>query len=938
MRSLIAFALSLVFTLVAIAQPLPTDARNVQGELPSGMKYIVRKHSTPPGRAAVQMLVSTGSINETDPQRGIAHFIEHMAFNGSTHFPPGSVVPFFESLGLTFGQHQNAGTSFDTTVYQLSLNKNDIETLDKALTFMADVATQITFPEPEIEKERPIILEEKRARTSPPYRVFVKSMEQLAPALAARVPIGVEETITGVQRQDFLDYYNAWYVPSNMTLVIVADMDEQTMVDRIKAKFTSADKKPTPTDRDLRVEAMTGLKTSIATDPELTRASVGVVRITPPRPTVTTKALSRLETIENIAMGAFDRRMNQKVAAGTVAFQFASASIGDMFNAATFANINAGGEPSKWKDILRDVVTEMVRARAFGFTDDEIEFVKKELLANAEQSVSTEGTIDAAAIMAQLISNAQDGRPTMSAAQQLALLREELPTIQASEVNASFASAFDPVGLAFSLQLPSSADVPTDVQLLALGEEWLRAEVKPEAAAAKVSTLMPKLPTPGKVVESSVHEPSNTTSAWLSNGVLVHHRYMDYKKDEMIVSITLPGGPIFETADNRGITGAATQAWFRKATSTLTSNNIDDLMVGRKVTVSGDSTQDFLRILISGNPVDLEFAMQLAHLMLTDPKLEEAAFNQWKERQLQQIEAQKNNPQAYLGKLIPSVLFPKSEARLQAITKEQVERLTLADAQAWLLRAIKESPIEVSIVGDIAKDRALDLAATYLGSLPSRDRISAQTYLKERTIPRSPGERSASEEIDTTLPAAFVLGGFFSIDRDDRHEARAFDAASRILTTRMTKTLREAEGLVYGIQSNSQPAEAYKGWGVFLSAAPTDPAKSDTLKSRIFELYDDFATNGVTDEELDVAKKQAANDFDANMKEPGFWSLILTSQVYRGRKLDEVLGEPAGYQALTPAMVRDTFAKYYKPEARFWVVLKPKAQHEPTAPGPVQMK
>lgn len=938
MRTLIAFLLSLLVSLVALAQPLPTDPRNLQGELPNGMKYIVRKHSTPPGRAFVQMLVSTGSMNETDKQRGIAHFTEHMAFNGSTNFPPGSVVPFFESLGLTFGQHQNAGTSFDTTVYQLALNKNDPETLDKAFSFMSDVAMRITYPEAEIEKERPVILEEKRARTSPQYRVFVKSMEQLVPGIAARVPIGVEETINGVKRQDFLDYYNAWYVPSNMTLVVVADMDEKVIVDHIKAKFSEGEKKPTPKDRDLKVEVMKGVKTSIATDPELTRATVGLVRITPPRPVVTTKELSRHETVESLAMAVFDRRVEQKVAAGKMSFQFAGASVSDLFNAATFANLSAGGEPSKWKDMLKDAVTELVRARKFGFTDDELDIVKREFLANAEQAASTEDTIDGAAIIAQLISNAQDGRPTMSARQSLDLLREELPTIKTSELNAAFASAFDPSGVAFSVQLPASAEIPTDDQLLSMGRELLNADVQADAASSKAASLMDKKPTPGTVTEPTDHAPSGISSAWLSNGVCVHHRFMDYKKDEVIVSITLAGGQLFETAENRGITSAALIAWDRKATSTLTSNNITDLLAGKKISVGGGATQDTLRLTVSGNPTDLETGLQLAHLLLTDPKIEEAAFKQWKERQLQQIEAQKNNPQAYLGKLVPSVIFPKTEARLQAVTKEQIEKLTLDAAQGWLTKSIKDAPIEVSIVGDLAKNKAMDLIATYLGSLPNRDRISKETLLKQRTVARTPGLRSASEEIETTLPAAIVLGGFFGTDRDNRPDARALDAAARILSTRMNKKIREEEGLVYGIQANSQPSEAFKGWGIFVAAAPTEPAKADTLKTRIFEMYDAFAKDGITDDELSVAKKQAANDFDENMKEPSFWSQVLGSATYRGRNLDEVLNEPKSYEALTTAQVKDVFAKYYSPDTSMWVVLKPKSKDEPKPDAPTEKK
>ncbi len=184
---------------------LPTDERLVQGTLPNGMKYIVLKHPNPPGRANLWIHISSGSMNETDEQRGIAHYLEHMAFNGSENFPPGSVIKFFESMGLTFGQHQNAFTSFDQTTFQLSLPTNDPETLKKAFTFMSDVAFNLLLPGEEVEKERQVIMEEKRSRLGAQQRVQDYTLERIAPGslIGERLPIGTEKTIMGMGREDF---------------------------------------------------------------------------------------------------------------------------------------------------------------------------------------------------------------------------------------------------------------------------------------------------------------------------------------------------------------------------------------------------------------------------------------------------------------------------------------------------------------------------------------------------------------------------------------------------------------------------------------------------------------------------------------------------------------------------------------------------------------
>ena len=354
---------------------LPTDPALVTGTLPNGLSYIVRPHKNPEGRVSIWLHVSSGSLNETDATRGLAHYLEHMAFNGSANFPPGSVVPFFQSLGLAFGRDQNAFTSFDQTTYQLTVPGAGKDALDKAMLFMSDVATRLSLGTPEIDGERQIILEEKRSRSSARQRVQDQVYERLAPesTLGRRLPIGAEETIKAVGRDDFVDYYSRWYVPSNMTVIVVGDTDPALVVDLIKRDFGGGPTVPRPAPRDVGVKATAGPRAVVVTDSELTRSEVSIVRIEPPREPATTAALKRREMVDLIGAWTFGRRMNAEIAAGKVAFVDAGASVSDWPGTMRMTGVEASGRPGTWRAMLTDLGTALQRARLHGFSEREVE-------------------------------------------------------------------------------------------------------------------------------------------------------------------------------------------------------------------------------------------------------------------------------------------------------------------------------------------------------------------------------------------------------------------------------------------------------------------------------------------------------------------------------------------------------------------------------------
>jgi zinc protease len=915
---------------------LAQDPRVITGVLPNGVKYAVMQHANPPGRVSVWMHVGSGSLNETDEQRGIAHYLEHMAFNGSENFAPGSVVDFFQSLGLRFGMHQNAFTSFDQTTYQLALPDNSIEKLDKALLFFADVSGRLLLDPKEIDEEREVILQEKTARKSPPQRTGEAVLKRMIPGsiIGERLPIGTDETLMAMQRPNFEAYYSKFYTPANTTVIAVGDLDTNVMIERITAAFGGFESKgEAPANQDPKVEPYTNSFGVLVTDPELTRASLSIQSITKPvGPSLTEGAVKR-DLVQLLGFGAFNRRIQDKVSRNEMDVLGAGAASGDQFAAFRAAGVRAAAEPAKWREALSQTATELHRAVEHGFLASEVNTAKAELLASLEQGAKSESTLPSRAYLDRINSAITDGERILSSTQLYEMAQRLLADVTPAEVSAAFAHEMAMEHFMVAAQLPESlgdgASLPTEDELVAVVREAMSSKVDALAERATKTSLLDKEPAAGSIVEQSVHDATGTWTGLLSNNVLVHHRSMDYRKDQVMVSITLFGGDVDETDATRGITNAAGSAWANAATSTLSSTDIRDLMAGVKATVGGGLIDSGLVLTIGGDPADMEKGFQLAHLLLTDPFIEPPSFEQWKTANLQSIAARERNPATMMGVLSRESVYPEGDPRFTRLTATNVESLTRDAAQQRLLELIRTSPIEVAIVGDISREDAQELAAKYLGSLGNRPRVSADAFEAMRTLPREASPRSVTHPVETATPVAAVRVQFYGPDAKNVEDTRAMQVAAQVITTRMIKRIREELQLVYSISAGSSPAVMYPGFGVFGAGSTTQPGKTDALRDEILAAFKAFAENGPTQEELDVAKRQFANTLDEGMREPSFWTSRLSMLEFGEISLDEVLAGPEAYQAFTPEQVKETFVKYYSKGAPGVVITMPLAPELP---------
>jgi zinc protease len=932
-RRLLSLLMLLVLSVSAHAQPLPTDPRLVTGQLDNGLRYIVVRHSNPPGRAAVWLQVPTGSLNETDQQRGLAHFLEHMAFNGSEHFPPGSVIPLFESLGMTFGQDQNAHTSFDQTVYVLSLPDVKPETLDKAMTFLSDVSMRLTFPPKEVDSERQVIQEERRTRLGGQQRIQDYYFEHLAPGsiLGQRIPIGTEEAINSFKPQDFRDYYSKWYVPAGMTVLAVADAEPSVIVDQIKQHFSGGARAQAPKGQEIGLKPYQKNRAIIATDAEMKSAEVGFNWILPAAPPVTTNETFKARMVEQMGAWILNRRIQQRISEGKASFQSAAAQVTDLFGAARLAAIVAHGDPAKWKQMLADIATELQRARLHGFTEQELADAKKELQAGAERAVEVDATRPAQQILAELSSAVEDGDTITSAQQDLEVTRAILPQITLEQIASRFNESFDATRpLTFVLELPAGPDVPTEDALVELGVKALSVQPEAEAPRVRPTAFLDKIPDPSAISELAEDAAAHVWSANLPNGLRVHYRFMDYRKDQVGIIIALAGGEIQETAENRGITVAGSIAWSRPATEKLTSTDVRELLTGKKTAVGPRVSADTVMLQVAGSPEEIETGMQLASLLLAEPVVEDAAFDRWKDEQKRSIAQRKLSIDGVMGELVAQTMYP-NEPRLRLLEAADVDRLNGPAAQAWLRKLCATAPIEVAVVGDIEKDKALDLVRRYLGHLRRRAPISHDLFKDLRGVRYPPGPIEGSRSLETKTDKAIALAGFYGASFDNIVDVRLLNVATRILSTRAIEDIREKRQLAYSPAVNSIPGTEYPYLGMVQASSPTAPDKVKDLIAAFQELYAAFAKDGPTAQEMDVAKKQIKNDLDRQMLEPAFWLTMLGTLEYRGRTITSILNAPEAYQAFTAEQVKAAWNKYDKPDATFRMWVTPAA---PAAPAP----
>jgi zinc protease len=829
---------------------------------------------------------------------------------------------------MTFGADTNAHTTLTETVFKLNMPDTDPATIDTALTIFSDYANALSLYPIQIESERRVILEEARTKKGAAQRMMKQLNKQLfaKTALASHDVIGDEELIKTFPQSEFLDYWNTWYRPENMTLVVVGDIDPQQILAAAQEKLgTFTARAPSRPVVKAGLKPFETSRAIILTDPEQANAQVSLIAMKPSLPPVQTFGEYRQSMIEQIAEWIVNRRLKACMTRGQASYTSASVSSSQPLNEALQLSADADGKPENWNSMLDALIDAVHTAADQGFTANELDLAKRSILSGSQWAVTQEPTKESNQIIGSLVTDLDKQRPMLSAQQSLDLASQVLSNLTPEQLQAVFANTFNTRNFAYVLMMPApetGETLPSEQAILSAATlDWSK-PTKPLDKTTAVQSILANDPKPGKVVSTATDTQLGVTIVMFANGVVMHHKQIDYKKDEVGIVICLPGGTIEETEKTRGLSELASQILTHPATHSISSTDLRDQMIGRNVSVRGGIGLDAMTLEVKGSLADLPRGLELANALLTDGKLEQSSMDEWKNAALEGIKTRATSAKFQLTDAFAQSVAG-GDVRLTPLTAQIVNRLTLSDAQNWFDRIARNSAIEVTVVGDLPLDKAVDMVGKYVGSLP--DRKGTFSDLDSlRKLDRPGGPYIKTVEFTSITPTAMVLAGYLGCEDTDA-DRRPLSVASMILTDRMIQRIRIKDNLVYSISCNSLPGQGIYGLGQIFAAAPTDPKNTDRLADTISEMFKTLADSGPTEEELSTAKKQMANTLDTQMKTPDFWIAHLSSLNYHHHSLAELCQLPDVFNTFTTLQIRDTLRKYVTPAGEIRLTAVPKS-------------
>lgn len=919
-------AVAIVLAPIARAgEPLPPHDRAVDVTLENGLRIVMVPHETPPGRAVMRLIVHTGSLQERDEERGVAHFIQHMAFHGSRQFPAGSARRVFQALGMELDRHENAYTAFDHTAYTLNLPGVSEPVLSKGLAFLSDVLDGLTFPEPAIETERGVLLEELRQYDSPEQRVFRKVLPQLAPGsnLGDRFPAGDARAVESISRRMCADFYARWYTPGNATLLIVGDVQFESLRPIIEAQFAAIKNHPAPPSAGADVRPFDRHHAVVVTDPELVRGVVASVAVAPLAAPARTVSAFRDQLVDQLARQLIERRLDARAFNGDGAYAGSGVYIGNAYGALWIAQIVLAGPSERMPGMLVDLITELQRARRYGFTDAELQLARDTLLAEARSLAESETTLPAVTLAGLLTESIAADAPLISGAQNLALLQALLPAIPADRVSERFTQVFAPERTATLVEVGAGVDVPSEASVLAEAQRIAERPVREPKAPVVLDALMPSAPARADLDSVNLDAATGVLTMRFANGVLAHHRLMDERASSVTLRLTIAGGELEEDATTRGFTRAGAVVFDRPATQTLTGLTIRDFMSSRGLSIRSKVALDAITIEIDAPPDQIDAAFQLLHLAIIDPVIEAAALDDWRQRETARAIRRSMQPGGLVETALVSTIYPENEVRVRPLTPDLISDITVEEAQPWLRALLARAPLELSIVGDVARSDAADLASRYIGSLPARPMIDQKTLADRRVVQRAAPPYQRTIHTTTQSDQAVVAVGFIGPDADDAQDTRALDVAERVLRPHLIRKLRDELGLVGSVSTTNRPAQALPGFGLFLVIAPTSAEQSSLVADLIDREFEQLALGGPGLSDVALAQAQLATAAKEDLLDDEHWSRQLADLHYRGRSLGELTDAPTAHQSIDPSDIRQTLARRLAPDNRIRLIILP---------------
>jgi zinc protease len=910
-----------------LATPLPLDAAIRSGVLPNGLQYFIRANGRPENRVMLRLAVKAGSIDEDDDQRGLAHVLEHMAFNGTAHFKPGELVAYLESIGARFGPHVNAYTSFDETVYMLDVPTDRAGVLTRGFEALSDFAGGIALDTEEINRERGVVIEEWRGSLGAGTRMQEPQLKALfgESRYLNRLPIGTPEVLKSFPPDRLRQFYRDHYRPGRMAVIVVGDIDPAEIERLVRQHFSGLAAGgaprtvyPIPDHSDTRYVSVS--------DVEAQGSSVSVTHKGPLQK-LRTAADYRRTVVRSLMHQMLNARFAEIVRQADAPFLRASSgdeTIGQTIEAVSVsARVNDGAAERG----LRALGEEIARVRQHGFGEAELDRAKRSALAAYERAYNERSTTESGGYASELLRHYLSEEAAPGIEVELDLVRRFLPTITADEIGAVARQLFTESGRVVLATSPQKTGVP------AATEAGLRQALAAGTAASVTAwrdeigsrELIASKPVPGKVTARREIAEIGVTVLTLSNGVEVWLKPTDFRNDQIVFASYARGGLSLASPEDYQNASLATSLVGIAGVGGFTPVDLGKLLAGRIGGASPYVSSYSQGVNGSSTPKDLETALQLAYLYFTAPNSDASALELMKRRLEASLANQAQSPGAVYGERVRRVnTLDHYSAR--ALRLEDVGRLSAEKMIAFYRQMFANAAnFTFFFVGNFTVDGVTPLLEQYLGSLPSSGTRDARNGDMRLAFPASVVREVVNKGQE---PRSQTVITFFADTGLEELETHRLQAATEVLEKRLRDILREQLGGTYSVGVSYSNTSPQPGYGVTSVQFGSAPENVESLTAAVMAEIDRLRRDGPSAEDVQAVKEAEKNDLQTAVRQNGYWLNSLQAMHLLGRDPRRILQRAERADSLTQDNIHTALRKYFPVERHTLITLMPESRPE----------
>ncbi len=867
---------------------LPPDPAVVHGELDTGLRYAIMPNSEPRGRVSLRLLIRAGSLQERDDQRGLAHYLEHMAFRGTENFEAGTLVEYFQNLGMSFGPDANAYTGFDRTVYQIELPDTESGSIRDALMVLRDFADRMIIAEEEVEAERGVILSEKRTRDSVRFRTAKAELGFLLPEsiLPERFPIGVKEVIRQTGSEDLREFYEDWYCPAQAAVILVGDIDADTVEPLIGDFFEgfAARRSPVEAPDPGRVVGR-GVVSRLHSEPEAPATRVTIQCVQPLEPRPDTMDRRRESLTRSVALQMVNRRLERLAQQEDAPFTRGRISSYDLFDFCRNAAIDLTTQPERWSDALAVAEQELRRALLHGFHENELREARAVLLNQLDTGVRRAPTRRSRALSERLVASLTTGRVLLDPAAELELMQPFLEALTVDECRDALRELFPKNDRFLFITGNVEFDDPAGV-ILETYHAAARRKVEPFDDATDGEFAYSPPDEPGRVIEQQHIEDVDIHQAMLSNRMRINMKATDFTADEILLSVRIGGGQLTEPESMPGLSLLASEAFIRGALEAHSADTLRSMFAGRNVGWSFAVEPDAFVFRGRTTPDDLALQLTLLRAYLLAPGYRPEALRHAREFLEERYLSAQHSAQGVLSDRVPHFLAG-GDPRFGLPPQDQLLSLEMEDVREWLTDPLLHEVLEISIVGDVGTvESALEAVAATLGTLPER-RDTKPEYGERRILSRPDPGTVKTFDVQSRIPSGFTAVYWPVPDMWEMPRTRRLNILARVFTDRMRLSIREELGEVYSSHAVHHPSDTYRDYGWFFGVAAVAPDMADEVADRIQTIAEDLHAGSIDEDEHQRALRPVLASLPDTVRENEYWlNSVLISAWEHPRRIE----------------------------------------------------